>query len=235
MNIAVSEIFGPTVQGEGPTLGRRCAFLRLIGCNLTCRWCDTPYTWDWLGLNGTAYDVKEQTTLLDDADVYARLADLDVDRLVVSGGEPLGQQNRLVNLFDHLYADGWDIEVETNGTVVPKREIIDTVERFNVSPKLDHADAGRGGRDPYQPEILEALQATGKAAFKFVAHNPSDVDELSVIVDRHALDPVFVMPEGRSIAEVARHTALIADAVIDHGYHLTTRLHVLTWGDERGR
>ena len=45
--LVISEVFGPTVQGEGPTIGRRAAFVRLGRCNLDCSWCDTPYTWDW--------------------------------------------------------------------------------------------------------------------------------------------------------------------------------------------
>jgi organic radical activating enzyme len=39
-DLVVSEIFGPTVQGEGTSMGRRCGFLRLGGCNLDCAWCD---------------------------------------------------------------------------------------------------------------------------------------------------------------------------------------------------
>src|SRR4029450_7825218 len=45
--LVVSEVFGPTFQGEGPSVGRRAGFVRLGRCNLDCSWCDTPYTWDW--------------------------------------------------------------------------------------------------------------------------------------------------------------------------------------------
>lgn len=45
--LVVSEVFGPTFQGEGPSLGRRAGFVRLGRCNLDCSWCDTPNTWDW--------------------------------------------------------------------------------------------------------------------------------------------------------------------------------------------
>ena len=52
----VNEIFGPTIQGEGPHTGRLVGFLRLAGCNLACSWCDTPYSWDW-----TKYDKAEES------------------------------------------------------------------------------------------------------------------------------------------------------------------------------
>src|SRR5690606_2170027 len=45
MTLNVNEIFGITIQGEGPSMGRPCAFVRLFQCNLQCTWCDTPYTW----------------------------------------------------------------------------------------------------------------------------------------------------------------------------------------------
>lgn len=43
----VSELFGPTVQGEGPSAGQLASFARMSGCPLSCRRCDTSWTWDW--------------------------------------------------------------------------------------------------------------------------------------------------------------------------------------------
>ena len=44
LTLVVAEVFGPTVQGEGPSAGRRASFIRLGGCNLHCDWCDTKFT-----------------------------------------------------------------------------------------------------------------------------------------------------------------------------------------------
>src|SRR5438046_5626962 len=80
--LVVSEIFGPTFQGEGPSLGRRCVFLRLGACNLHCRWCDTPYTWDWTGRNGIEYDPRQELRRIGAGPVWQTLFALGADGLV---------------------------------------------------------------------------------------------------------------------------------------------------------
>lgn len=226
--LAVSEVFGPTVQGEGPTAGRRAGFVRLGRCNLDCRWCDTPYTWDW-----DRYDPAVEVTATPVADVVARLDAMGVDRVVVTGGEPLLQQRALVPLLAALGERGWAVEVETNGTIAPAPDVAAAVSAFNVSPKL--ANSGVPGDRRIRPAALAALAATGKAAFKFVATGPSDLDEIAALAGAHGLAPVWVMPEGTDAATVAARLAALADAVVARGWNLTPRLHVLAWGDERGR
>lgn len=230
--LGVSEIFGPTFQGEGPSLGRRCSFVRLVGCNLECGFCDTPFTWDYTGKNGRAYRAKDEITVLTPDEIMADLAERGADTLIVSGGEPLLQQKALVPLLEQARAAGWWVEVETAGTIAPSPALVRLVSQFNVSPKL--ANSGNAPDRRYRPAALAALQGTGTAAWKFVATGPGDLDEVQRIVDAHRLDPVYIMPEGTSAEQVARHGADLADAVLARGWRMTTRLHILLWGDERG-
>lgn len=125
-DLVVNEIFGPTVQGEGRSLGRRCAFLRLGGCNLSCSWCDTPYTWDWTGAgeSGVAHDPRKELHRRPVEEVVAELLGFDTELIVISGGEPLGQQERLIPLVAALTARGKEIEIETNGTHAAHPELI---------------------------------------------------------------------------------------------------------------
>ena len=75
--LRVNEVYDrPTVQGEGPHVGRLCTFVRLWGCNLHCRWCDTPYTWDTTGKNGTVFARSEQSRPMMVADVAEAVAAL---------------------------------------------------------------------------------------------------------------------------------------------------------------
>ena len=232
VRLAVSEIFGPTFQGEGPSMGRRCAFLRLSGCNLRCSWCDTPYTWDWTGVNGVAYSVAEERRMLSVDEVLAQLDGIGTDMVVVSGGEPLLQQRRLLPLLVALRSRDLRVEVETAGTIAPAADVVACVAQFNVSPKL--ANSGNVESRRYRPAALDALQATGKAAWKFVAVSAEDLDELGELVARHGLAPVYVMPEGTTAEVIAERSRRLADAVLARGWNLTTRLHVLLYGNRRG-
>lgn len=228
----MSEIFGPTFQGEGPSLGRRCAFLRLGGCNLHCSWCDTPYTWDWAGRNGHPYDARAELTAMTPAEVMDDLASRGVDMLVVSGGEPLLQQVALLPLLSRVRAAGWSVEIETAGTIAPRDALVGLVSQFNVSPKLAHSGNSVGRR--YRPDALDALQQSGRAVWKFVVGELGDLAEVDIIVKAHGLSPVYIMPEGTSTADIVRGSREVADAVLARGWQMTTRLHVLLWGGKRG-
>lgn len=226
--LVVSEVFGPTVQGEGPSLGRRAAFVRLGRCNLDCTWCDTPYTWDWERYD-PAVELHERAV----DDVVAEVAAMGVNRVVVTGGEPLLQQRRLLPFLDAAAERVWAVEIETNGTLAPTEETARLVERFNVSPKL--ANSGVPAERAIVAGALAALMATGKAVFKFVVSEPADLDEVQSLVDDHHLAPVWVMPEGTTPEAVLDGGRRLAEEVIARGWQLTTRLHVLLWGNERGR
>jgi len=233
--LVVSEVFGPTVQGEGPSAGRRCAFLRLGGCNLSCRWCDTPYTWDWTGIGDSkvAYDPRTELRVLHGDEVLAQLLAFDVDTIVISGGEPLNQQRRLLRVVRGLVDRGRRVEVETNGTRIPDPELVDAGVQFNVSPKLAHSGDPAGRR--LMPQALRALAGLPNVAFKFVCRSESDLDEVAEVVALYGTRPVWIMPEGRTAQDVNDGLARLADHVVIRGWNLTTRLHVVAWDDKRGK
>jgi 7-carboxy-7-deazaguanine synthase len=223
-----------TVQGEGRSLGRRCAFLRLGGCNLSCRWCDTPYTWDWEGVSdsGITYDPKAELHRRGVDAVAAELLAFGVDLIVISGGEPLSQQARLVPLVARLTGAGLEVEIETNGTRVPDARLVDAGVRFNVSPKLSHSGDPESRR--IVPAALRRFARLPDATFKFVCRTTDDLDEVAELSERMGIASVWIMPEGQSAGDVNEHMRILADAVIDRGWNITTRLHTLVWGQKRG-
>jgi organic radical activating enzyme len=232
--VRIVEMFGPTFQGEGPSVGKRAVFLRLWGCNLDCSWCDTPYTWDIRGKNGTVFTRAEESdewSLETIAERFVELSDGTECVLVITGGEPLIQQDQIISLLELL--PGVNVEVETNGTILP--EIDDLRVSFNISPKLESANTTR---DPIRLEALREFAELhfSRVAFKFVSSTPGDLNEVAQIVDEASLDPaqVWIMPEGRDAQTILNTSRTLAQDVLNYGYNLTTRLHVLLWDDLRG-
>jgi 7-carboxy-7-deazaguanine synthase len=226
--MVVSEVFGPTFQGEGPSLGRRAGFVRLGRCSLDCSWCDTPYTWDW-----TRYDATVELRNLSVVEVVERLEAMEPEIVVITGGEPLLQQRRLLPLLQVCAERGWPVEIETNGTLSPDEALVPLVARWNVSPKL--ANSGVAAKRAIRPQTLAAFQATGRAVFKFVVAEPDDLDEIAELVRLHDVGPIWIMPEGTDPSTVLSRSRRLADPVLARGWNMTTRLHTLLWGDQRGR
>ncbi|MGH3754424.1 MAG: 7-carboxy-7-deazaguanine synthase QueE [Pseudonocardiaceae bacterium] len=228
--LLVAETFGPTVQGEGPSAGQRAAFIRLLRCNLTCRTCDTPYTWD-----RTRFNLATEGRPVPGADLLAWALDQDVELVVITGGEPLLQQRKLVPLVSALTAAGRRVEIETNGTIAPLPALVKVVDQFNVSPKLARFGAGMALSRRIKPDVLRAFAAVGTAVFKFVVTDPAELDEIGALAQLYGLVPVWVMPEGTDAMVVTTRLRALADPSVQRGYHLTTRLHLVLWGDQRGR
>jgi organic radical activating enzyme len=231
-SIVVSEVFGPTLQGEGPHLGERAGFVRLGGCNLHCSWCDTPYTWD-----ATRYDLRDQMRRVSVVSVVDSVAAMAPRVVVVTGGEPLLWQRRpgWCAMLPAL-AELAPVEVETNGTLIP--DTTDPVAHYNVSPKLAHAG------DPQHARIVPAALAAfadlarrDRATLKVVVRDVGDVHAAAVLAADAGfpLARVSVMPEGTSALTLAQGHAAVAQAVLDEGLNMTTRLQVLCWGAQRGR
>lgn len=233
MSLIVSEIFGPTFQGEGPALGQPCGFLRLMACNLSCSWCDTPYTWD-----ASRFDLKAEGTAMEAGEIAEKLLAMPVDLIVISGGEPLLHQKRdsWVELLDGI-TEWMPVHVETNGTIYPNLETLSRVSLFVVSPKLSHAGDPVGKRlNPAALELFSELADEHRAAFKFVASKPEDLDEIALLTDIYDIPArrVWVMPEGTKSAALETNLAAIANGTLERRWNLTTRLHVFTWGNKRG-
>lgn len=235
--LIVSELFGPTVQGEGPSTGVPAMFVRLGLCNLDCHVCDTPYTWDWTGKNGPPQD-RNALVHMPVHEVVARITERcgPARLVVITGGEPLVQAAGVRKLADALIGQGFDVEVETNGTLAPPLSAPGL--RYNVSPKLSAML-----HDAAQREVPGALAEfltpayRGRVAWKFVLANPTDLPELDAFVARHQLPPhrVWLMPEGTTVTAQVVRLPWLAEAAIQRGMNLTARLHVLAWGNERGR
>jgi 7-carboxy-7-deazaguanine synthase len=230
--IPISEIFGPTIQGEGPHAGTPVQFLRTGGCNLSCTWCDTPYTWD-----STRYNLRTELTPMTAHDIVTRLQpNLP---LVISGGEPLMHQNNLA--FKTVLAEAvrhhCDIHIETNGTLPPSEHLRHHATAFAVSPKLDHAGTHKKRQNPaLHPTWATIAKADPNTFLKVVVRNAQDVQQVTIMAAGIGwpLRQVWVMPVGTTTQALLADWAEIAAAAAHHHINATQRLHVLAWGDTKG-
>ncbi len=235
-SLPVAEIFGPTIQGEGPSAGQLALFLRLGACNLACTWCDTPHTWD-----GKRFDLRQEIRRVPVVELVDVAGQHPHALVVITGGEPLLHQRTDAwrSLMAVLRYTTRRAEIETNGTLAPQPVTLGVPRLvFNVSPKL--ANSGMPEDRRIKPEALEAFVALAhqdRARFKFVAANSDDLEEIATLTDRFHIPPhaTWVMPEGVTPEQTIDVARTLAEDVIRRNWNLTLRQHVLLWPGERER
>jgi len=230
------EIFA-SLQGEGRSAGKPCAFIRLSRCNLACEWCDTAYTWRFTGDNrphrdDLSFDRAANQVTLSEEGAANRIAALGQSRLVVTGGEPLLQAPALARMLALL--PDMAVEVETNGTVIPPPALDALVGQYNVSPKLSHS--GNAADIALNPKALAHWTGEPKAHFKFVIATPEDLSEVISIQQAHSIPAarIMLMPEGRDSETIRTRSRWLAQICSENEFSLSDRLHIHLYGDTRG-
>ena len=219
-----------SIQGEGVNSGITAVFLRLAFCNLKCSWCDTKYSWDW-----QHYDQRKEVVMLTSRETIKRLQALSGRHLVVTGGEPLIQQKVLSGLLSSLKRQGYYVEVETNGTIVPANDLVSSVDQWNVSPKLGSSGNPQSAREV--PEAYNVFMHLSSSSFKYVIQTESDLNEVQRLVDRYRIDEnrIVLMPEASDRETLLQRGRWLVEACKDKGYRFSTRLQILLWGNRRGK
>lgn len=227
--VPVSEIF-LSIQGEGVWAGTPSVFLRTYRCNLSCTWCDTKYT--WLGQEKALPGVE--FTPLPAREIEDKVARFGCKHLVLTGGEPLLHQRQVEPLLARLKQQGYFIEVETNGTIVPTAEVTEAVDCFNVSPKLSNSLVNVNAR--VKRDALRAHVQSNKAWFKFVICAKGDIGEVEEMIAENGIprERVILMPEGIDALTILERSRWIAEICKARGFRFTPRLHILLYGNKRG-
>lgn len=212
--LIVSEIFA-SIQGEGTRAGLPCAFVRLAGCNLRCRYCDTPY----------AREVSDGREVSVEAAVNEACS-FGLPLVQVTGGEPL-LQAACTELVDSLLERGVTVLLETNGSL----------DLSSVDPRVvkivDIKCPGSGAGNSFRRENIVLLSSHDEV--KFVISDNEDYEWARAVIARERLDercevllsPANGLLEPKSLAEW-----MLADRV---PARLQLQLHALIWGGERGR
>ncbi|HTS09850.1 MAG TPA: radical SAM protein [Candidatus Eisenbacteria bacterium] len=157
-----------SLQGESTHAGLPCVFVRLMGCNLRCTWCDSEYTFQG-GRKMTIGEVLDEVTRLSPSGGLVE----------ITGGEPMLQEREVVPLMQTLSEEGYKVLLETSGERPLERVPVDVIKIVDVKCP----DSGEG--DTFHRENLETL--TGNDELKFVLSSRGDYDFAKDFVQRHDL------------------------------------------------
>ena len=163
-SVVVKEIY-LSLQGESSHQGLLCSFVRLTGCHLRCRYCDSAF----------AFQGGER---LENADVIARLEALGVKRVEVTGGEPLLQPG-VYPLMEGLLARGFVVLLETSGAIDVK------LVPAAVHKIVDLKTPSSGEADRHDPRVLDSMNHNDE--LKFVIGSRADYEWSVEAIERHRL------------------------------------------------
>ncbi len=224
----ISEIFY-SIQGEGRLLGVPSVFIRTSGCNLRCRWCDTPYT-SWQP-EGTSWSVDK---------ILGEVAKYPTRHVVITGGEPL-LAGEVEGLAEQLKRRGAHITIETAATIF-KPVVCDLI---SLSPKLANSTPWKRARGKFAalherrrlnlPVIQKFLDARDYQ-LKFVVDGRKDFAEIGGIIGQlQNVDParVLIMAQGTTVRELNRKAKWIVESCKRHGFSYTPRLQIQLFGNRR--
>lgn len=212
-----------SLQGEGRHAGTPSVFIRMAGCPLRCRWCDTAYAWDFE--SGT-----EQPTEL----LLGRAVEFPTRHLVVTGGEPIVQEG--LKEFLQTFAEaGYLITMETSGL----RFVADLpLHLVSISPKLSNSSTDTPEAKRFNPDAVFQLMESYPYQLKFVVERPEDLNEIAACIERlGAVDPerVYLMPQAGRRDEYLDKSVWLADYCLKTGFAFSPRLHIMLYDGQRGK
>lgn len=227
--LAIAEMFVDTIQGEGINAGYPATFIRMQGCTLTCGWCDTLDVWP----HGNEYSFDEILDLLEPHKEKYRAGG---QHIILTGGSPLKQQDRLVNFakaFEQRFGFAAVYECENEAVLMPSLPFISLIHTWNNSPKL--GNSGMKARARIKTDVLHLLNTFHNSWFKFVVREHRDWEEIErdflPYIDR---TKIILMPEGQTQDELNETRAEVAEIAIQQQVRYMDRLHVVLWNKKTG-
>jgi 7-carboxy-7-deazaguanine synthase len=242
--IRVSEIFGPTIQGEGPLIGRPTVFVRTGGCDYRCSWCDTLYA--------VLPSYRDEWLPMSPAEITERVDALTHSQpilVTLSGGNPAMQP--LGPLIALGRSKGYSFALETQGSLAP--EWLAQLEWLVISPKPPSSQMTTDWT-----RLDACLSAAGErpsCALKIVVFDDADYAYARTVASRYPTLPVYLqvgnpaplrdadignsdMVDDRADNEdLLRRMDWLVDRVRQDRWYaarVLPQLHVLLWGNRRG-
>lgn len=246
--LQVSEFFYDTIQGEN-FIGYPAAFLRLQGCTLNCRWCDTQEVWRY----GNPYTFEDLFQLIESDKQVVSDSKFGIQQttfvtplleklkggqhLILTGGSPLRQQRQLLSFFEEFksrYSFLPYIEIENECMIEPTLDFIKLVNCWNNSPKLSNSG---NGHNSYNPVLIKNMSKIENSWFKFVVTCKEDWEEIEndyLSAGIINIDQIVLMPQGSTREELKLNREAVVELAIEHNVRYSTREHIVLWDRKTG-
>jgi 7-carboxy-7-deazaguanine synthase len=235
--IPVLEIFGPTIQGEGMVIGQKTMFVRTAGCDYSCSWCDSAFTWD-----GSA---KNDIRMLTASEVWEELYEIGGKRfnhVTISGGNPalISSIKDLLVLFEKK---GIKSALETQGS--KWQDWFLNIDELTLSPKPP--SSGMKTDFAVLDTIIQKLENHKNYSLKVVIFNQDDMDYAVNLHERYPHVPFFLQV-GNTNLNAGEGEGLLSQLITDYeklieavteserlnNVRVLPQLHTYVWGNKRG-
>lgn len=238
--IPVAEIFGPTIQGEGPHVGMQTLFVRVAGCDFKCAWCDSKFAWK---IDGSIkrYGTKELADIL-----VQECNNSKCSNVVLTGGNPCLYDFKEV--IDILHDNNITVDIETQGSKMP--DWLLDVDLLVISPKAPSSKQ----LDVYETvnEYMKLLSSIRqKVAIKIPVFNEEDFEfamKYYALVDYYrekGVDIDLYLSVGntntteagdiskRVLSDYEKLINMVANSYMKRVFILP-QVHTLVWGNKQG-
>ncbi|SHT07288.1 7-carboxy-7-deazaguanine synthase [Mycobacteroides abscessus subsp. abscessus] len=238
--IPVLEIFGPTIQGEGMVIGQKTMFVRTAGCDYSCSWCDSAFTWD-----GSA---KDDIRMMTAEEIWHELKEIGGDNfsfVTISGGNPALLKN-LDGLIGQLKENQIKIGIETQGS--RWQDWFLQIDELTLSPKPP--SSGMETNFEVLDSIFANLQAgefANQVSIKVVIFDDHDLEYAKIVHNRYATIPFYLQVGNDDLTNtnndelvkklLQKYEWLVDCAVADpelNDVKILPQLHAFLWGNKRG-
>lgn len=236
----VLEIFGPTIQGEGMVIGKKTMFVRTAGCDYSCSWCDSAFTWD-----GSAKDEIVQMTA---EEIWQKLKEIGGDNfshVTISGGNP-ALLKHLEELIHLLQENDVKIGLETQGSIW--QDWFLQIDDLTISPKPPSSKMETNFA--VLDKIVTEIRNHGRLnnlSLKVVVFDDADLEYARNIAKRYP-DAAFYLQVGNDEIDteddkwlvahlLQKYERLVEKVVSDKDFNharVLPQLHTLLWGNKRG-
>jgi 7-carboxy-7-deazaguanine synthase len=235
--IPVLEIFGPTIQGEGMVIGQKTMFVRTAGCDYSCSWCDSAFTWD-----GSAKDEIRMMTALEIWEELQEAGGSRFNHVTISGGNPalIAAIEELLTVFQD---NGIKSALETQGS--RWQDWFLDIDELTLSPKPPSS----GMKTDFEKLdfIINHLHAHNSFSLKVVIFNNEDLEYATNLHERYPKVPFFLQVGNGNLA-AEKEEGLLSQLITDYeklidevtksdrlnDVRVLPQLHTYVWGNKRG-